>query len=276
MLTSENQPNTTTTTTKSPEILFSRGLSVFLDPVFSTSLDTKSDVLVTTTANTTSLDLNNSEKTCDLTDYLYHNNSQKPPVATTLTQLEPVRPNTPHQHQLQEMIEQKPVPHSVMLTVSECSMDSQASSYCSSLEKQDETTTRTTSTPRPNKRGRKPAALHQTGTHRSKFGKHEMVVDNNQTKTLVYFGNKRVEVGTDEYDKRRKNNNDAVKKCRQKMEKEQKEREEKMSKLMEENQRLSEKVNTMSKEMEVLKGIIISMKPDNTLPEYIQKSMNDL
>jgi hypothetical protein len=30
------------------------------------------------------------------------------------------------------------------------------------------------------------------------------------------------------------------------------------------------------KEMDVLKGIIISMRPDNKLPEYIQKSISGL
>jgi hypothetical protein len=258
MLTSEQQQQqqqqqlqTTTTANKSPEILFSRGLSVLLDP-FPSSLDTVK-VDLTPPANTTNLDSNlNSEKTYDLSDYLYQNNQK---TATTLTQLEPVRPATP------PMIDTHKIAHN-LIAMNECSMDS--SSSTSSKEQ----------TSRPNKRGRKPASSVQGGAGtRSKFGKY---VDDNTTKTLVYFGNKRVEIGTDEYDKRRKNNNEAVKKCRQKMEQEQKEREAKMTTLMDENRRLNEKVNTMSKEMEVLKGIIISMKPDNTLPEFIQKPMNDL
>jgi molybdopterin converting factor small subunit len=251
MLTSEQQQQqhqTTTITTKSPEIQFTRGLSVFLDP-FPTSLnESKSDL-----PSTTNLDLNNSEKTYDLTDYI---------STTTLTQLEPVRPATPAKEMIVQQQQQN-----AMAAMNECSMDSS----CSSSSKEVTVTT----TRVPNKRGRKPASTTSV-LQAKKFGKYELVAEDNKTKTLVYFGNKRVEVGTAEYEKRRANNNDAVKKCRQKMEQEQREREAKMQALVDENRRLNEKVNTMSKEMEVLKGIIISMKPDNTLPEFIQRPLNDL
>lgn len=144
------------------------------------------------------------------------------------------------------------------------SIESNVSS-CSTLNKTNEQ-------PPAKKRGRRPVAASEgAGAPKSKYSK-----ESTEDKTLVYFGNKKVEIGTDEYRDRRKSNNEAVKKCREKAEKEQQEREIKMKGLVDENNKLSEKVTSLQKELEVLKGIIITMRTDNKLPDSIQKMMNSI
>ena len=239
-----------------------RGISIILAEPNYSSLDTKIDPPL---IHPTNLDQNNSEKTYDLSDLLLQ--GQKSSSTTTLTQLEPVRATT--------------TPSATMIySLNECSTDSHSSSFSngSSMKRKliesSESNTELKAT--PTKRGRKPSSVSDI-SQRNKFTKHEVVDPvNNETKTLVYFGNKRVALGTDEYDKRRKNNNEAVKKCREKAEKEQKEREERMNKLDNENKHLKEKLGSLTKEMEVLKGIIISMRPENKLPENIQHLLNEI
>lgn len=261
---------------KSPEINgefnpnLLRGLSTLLENPFP-SLDAKPDP----TNQATNLELS-SEKTYDLQDFLYQ--QQKTTNSSVFAQLEPVRMAELANNMNQQQQQQNALTTS--LAVSECSMDSQGSSLSSSSSAKRkfasvETDTMTAAKSTPNKRGRKPTANSQS-TARSKFGKHELITEDNAKKTLVFFGNKKVEIGTDEYKKRRENNNEAVKKCREKMEREQKEREQKMTDLVEVNRKLSEKMSAMSKEMEVLKSIILSMRPDKKMPENIQHVLNDL
>lgn len=123
------------------------------------------------------------------------------------------------------------------------------------------------------KRGRRPVASVEgaSAAPKSKYSKESI-----EDKTLVFFGNKKVEIGTEEYTERRKSNNMAVKKCREKAEREQAEREVKMQGLTDENQKLTDKVASLSKELDVLKGIIITMRADNKLPETIQKMMSSI
>lgn len=97
------------------------------------------------------------------------------------------------------------------------------------------------------------------------------MIARDSNKKVVCFGNKAVEKNTREYFVRRENNNIAVKKCRRKLDKLQKLREERMNRLLNENQNLSSAVDSLSKELNVLKEIIIQMSPDNQMPEQISK-----
>lgn len=242
---------------------YPRGISILLAEPNYSSLDTKIDSAPLIITNPTNLDQNNSEKTYDLSDLLLQGQQKS---TTTLTQLEPVRTTTPSA--------------TMIYSLNECSTDSHSSSFSSgsSLKRKlvDSSESNTELLKTPTKRGRKPSSVSDS-SKRNKFTKQEVVDPvNNETKTLVYFGNKRVVVDTDEYHTRRKNNNEAVKKCREKAEKEQKEREERMNKLDNENKNLKEKLGSLTKEMEVLKGIIISMRPENKLPENIQHLLNEI
>lgn len=102
------------------------------------------------------------------------------------------------------------------------------------------------------------------------------MVSRDQKKKVVCFGNKAVEKDTREYFIRRENNNIAVKKCRKKLEKIQKIREERMNRLMNENQQLTNIVDALSKELNVLKEVIIEMNPDHELPEQILQLFDQL
>jgi len=118
------------------------------------------------------------------------------------------------------------------------------------------------------KRGRKPTPLNADPN--VKLTKKQLMMKNAE-KPVVCFGNKVVEKNTDEYVKRRDANNAAVKKCRQKSLEKQKEREDRMKNLTEENQRLNETVRKLCQELDVLKDIIIKMSPDKKLPVDIAK-----
>ena len=93
---------------------------------------------------------------------------------------------------------------------------------------------------------------------------------------VVCFGNKVVIKHTDEYKKRRENNNEAVKKCRQKTSELQREREKHMKALEDENKRLTSTVDMLNKEMNILKNLIISMSPQQKLPDHIQHLIKQL
>ncbi|CAF0881016.1 unnamed protein product [Brachionus calyciflorus] len=116
------------------------------------------------------------------------------------------------------------------------------------------------------KRGRKPTPLNQDPN--VKLTKKQLLMKNSE-KPVVCFGNKVVEKNTDEYTKRRESNNEAVKKCRQKLLEKQKEREDRMKKLQDENKVLTNTVDKLSQELNVLKNIIIQMSPDKKLPAQI-------
>ena len=121
----------------------------------------------------------------------------------------------------------------------------------------------------PSKRGRKPNSQNGASltAEKAKLIKKQLgEVD----KPTVYFGNKVVVKDTDEYVKRRENNNVAVKKCREKSTQKQQEREARMNKLESENKRLSGIVESQMKELNVLKNILIQMSPMKKLPEHIE------
>lgn len=90
------------------------------------------------------------------------------------------------------------------------------------------------------------------------------------------FGNKTVEKGTDEYDSRRIKNNEAVKKCRQKNIEQQKVREEKLHSLTQENKELSNKVESLSKELDLLKNLFFNINKTTQLPCEIETRIKSL
>lgn len=138
--------------------------------------------------------------------------------------------------------------------------------------------------PRVTQRGRKPSgavsstpSASTTRPNGKKTKKQQMLEDAQKNqKPVVCFGNKVVPKETDEYFKRRENNNEAVKKCREKLTQKQREREERMAVLDEENKKLTNTVDSLNKELNVLKNIIIQMNPTQKLPDYITNLFKQL
>lgn len=143
----------------------------------------------------------------------------------------------------------------------------------------DSTDSNTSSISMKKKRGRRPGstgknALNSQTKYNSK--RLKIIQTANETGTeMVCFGNKAVVKNTDEYKKRRVNNNEAVKKCRQKTAEEQKEKEARMKKLDEENKRLSNQVESLQKELNVLIGFI-QMNPSKKIPDNIKELIKSI
>ena len=134
-------------------------------------------------------------------------------------------------------------------------------------------------------RGRKPSGMASTSSAQAapvkangkKTKKQLMLEEAEKTKAaVVCFGNKVVPKATDEYYKRRENNNEAVKKCREKLTQKQMERESRMKTLDDENKKLTSTVESLNKELNVLKNIIIQMNPQQKLPDYISNLFKQL
>ena len=85
-----------------------------------------------------------------------------------------------------------------------------------------------------------------------------------------------MEKNTEEYVQRRKNNNVAVKKCRQKLTKEQQEKEKKMKDLEDANSKLKGTCEALQKELNILRNVILEMSPTKKLPEYLEKLMKNV
>jgi len=79
---------------------------------------------------------------------------------------------------------------------------------------------------------------------------------------MARFGNKSVVKFSDEYHDRRIKNNEAVKKSRLKSKEKQKDTEGKMSKLADENRTLSDRVDLLMKELQVLKSLYKELNQD--------------
>lgn len=128
--------------------------------------------------------------------------------------------------------------------------------------------------PQKKKRGRRPTSMVDVSNKHSgtrSGSKRELSIEVTE-KTTVSFGNKKVKKDTDEYKERRVKNNEAVKKCRMKNLQELSLKEERMKGLEDENKRLSGKVETLLKELSVLKNIIFQMSPTRgKLPEHVEK-----
>ena len=126
------------------------------------------------------------------------------------------------------------------------------------------------------KRGRRPTSMldasNKQASNRTPT-KRERIIEQAQDNgnKVVCFGNKVVEKDTEEYKKRRVSNNEAVKKCRQKLMEEQKEKEDRMKRLDDENKRLNGKVESLQKELSVLKNIIMQMSPHRKIPDNLEK-----
>ncbi len=138
----------------------------------------------------------------------------------------------------------------------------------------------------PVKRGRKPnsANVVNLNSEKTKLIRQQLhLTDSNsqdtsdeQDKKTVFFGNKQVVKNTDEYVNRREKNNEAVKKCREKLNQQQKEREERLKILEDENNKLKNKNDTLMKELNVLKNLLIQSSPAKRLPEHIEKLLASL
>lgn len=131
---------------------------------------------------------------------------------------------------------------------------------------------------KPERRGRKPASMTANGEVQTKTAKMKQIAKVQlqvEEDKLARFGNKFVIKDTDEYEDRRKKNNEAVKKCREKNTQLQQEREEKMNRLNEENRRLQSTVENLTKELNVLKGIIKQTTPISQLPARLQSILKE-
>jgi hypothetical protein len=92
-----------------------------------------------------------------------------------------------------------------------------------------------------------------------------------EKKAVVCFGNQVVAKGTPEYDGMREKNREAVKKFREKKDKERLEREEKIPELHKENDTLKTKLDAIVKEINVVKDNIMKVKRGSDLPDDILK-----
>lgn len=145
----------------------------------------------------------------------------------------------------------------------------------SSVSQRTSTDSNTSSLVVKKKRGRRPTSMldasnkqpNRVPTKRERIIKEAQCSGN----VVVCFGNKVVKKDTDEYKKRRSCNNEAVKKCRQRNMEQQREKEERMKTLDDENKRLNNKVDSLMKELSVLKNIVIQMSPHKRLPEHLEK-----
>jgi hypothetical protein len=140
-------------------------------------------------------------------------------------------------------------------------------------------TTSSATTESREKRGRKPTgapANPKTINKTEKLKQQAKAQLKVEEDKLARFGNKYVVKDTDEYEDRRKKNNEAVQKCRQKNAEEQKKREETMKKLTDDNNRLTAKVSELTKELSVLKSIVLKSTPLSGLPDNIQKLLHEL
>jgi hypothetical protein len=114
--------------------------------------------------------------------------------------------------------------------------------------------------------------------HMNLYRQSEICVSNmlmfeNETnnKSLVWMGGSLVEKGSLEYEKRRRNNNEAVKRCRNKWIQKQNEKEQRMKELIDENENLKSLVLSLKKELN--EAIHKRIKNDQ---EFTKIDQNDL
>lgn len=253
-----------------------RGLSTFELASFNSTIEAKPESDANQNNKTNGL---NFEKTMDLSELLLQDQQrvveQESQKEKTLTQLIPIDVNLVNN----EVKSVKPVIHNTSDLVSSSSDRAPRKRVISARQSVESNSTASSEIVPRSTRGRRPASSLQNNTDdgptpRKLTKKQQMLLD--AKAPVVCFGNKVVEKGTDEYTKRRENNNDAVKRCRLKMNELQKEKEERMKKLSDENKKLSETVESLSKELNVLKGIIIQMNPQKKLPDHIESILKNL
>ena len=88
---------------------------------------------------------------------------------------------------------------------------------------------------------------------------------------LARFGNKQVIKYSDEYHDRRIKNNEAVKKSRMKAKEKQKSSDGQMHKLTEENRNLNDRVDTLMKELQLLRSLYKELKHDLPAGQTVQR-----
>jgi hypothetical protein len=91
---------------------------------------------------------------------------------------------------------------------------------------------------------------------------------------LARFGNKKVVKFSDEYHHQRLKNNESVKNSRMKAKQKQKQTETKMNKLAEENRVLNERVDSLMKELQVLRSLYRELGQD--LPVDAVKALEQI
>jgi dynactin complex subunit len=91
---------------------------------------------------------------------------------------------------------------------------------------------------------------------------------------LARFGNKKVVKFSDEYHHQRLKNNESVKNSRLKAKQKQKETEGRMNKLAEENRALNERVDSLMKELQVLRSLYKELGQD--LPTDAVKALQQV
>lgn len=91
---------------------------------------------------------------------------------------------------------------------------------------------------------------------------------------LARFGNKKVVKFSDEYHHQRLKNNESVKNSRIKAKKKQRETEVKMNKLADENRTLNDRVDSLMKELQVLKSLYKELGQD--LPHDAVKALEQI
>lgn len=91
---------------------------------------------------------------------------------------------------------------------------------------------------------------------------------------MARFGNKKVIKFSDEYRHQRLKNNESVKNSRIKAKKRQRETESKMNRLAEENRNLNERLDTLLKELNVLKSLYKDLGQD--LPKDATNALHQI
>ena len=108
-------------------------------------------------------------------------------------------------------------------------------------------------------------------TERDDVNRRGLKKSGGPVRKLARFGNKQVIKYSDEYHDRRVKNNEAVKKSRMKAKEKHKDTESKMTKLANENRTLSDRVDLLMKELQVLKSLYKELNQD--LPSSAVKAL---
>lgn len=102
----------------------------------------------------------------------------------------------------------------------------------------------------------------------------EKTKDESSKCKLARFGNKKVVKYSDEYHHQRLKNNESVKNSRIKAKQRQKETETKMNRLADENRQLNERVDSLMKELQVLKSLYQEL--GQSLPAEAVKALEQI
>jgi len=135
----------------------------------------------------------------------------------------------------------------------------------------DVTTTTTTTTQHHDENTSSSLDSTSDDTERDDVNRRGLKKSGGPLRKLARFGNKQVVKYSDEYHDRRVKNNEAVKKSRMKAKEKQKDTEFKMTKLANENRSLTDRVDLLMKELQVLKSLYKELNQD--LPASAVKAL---